>query len=225
MVQTKQSRGICHLCDQNIAAGRLKQHLASCTAWQSVATKTGNSDRKTESLFHLQVQAEGQLEYWLDLEIRGSAKLKDLDNYLRAIWLECCGHASSFSLRGWGSQEIGMSQTIEAVFKSGSALIHIYDFGTESVSKIKRVGSRKGKPVHKRPVVLLARNLAPTYDCEECQKPASWLCFECIAEDETSGLLCNQHMKTHPSDHEAVPIVNSPRIGVCGYTGPADPPY
>jgi hypothetical protein len=23
----------------------------------------------------------------------------------------------------------------------------------------------------------------------------------------------------------AMPLVNSPRVGLCGYTGPADPPY
>ncbi|MBK6433513.1 hypothetical protein [Candidatus Amarolinea dominans] len=28
----------------------------------------------------------------LHLEMRGKATLKDLDEYLRAIWLECCGH-------------------------------------------------------------------------------------------------------------------------------------
>jgi hypothetical protein len=38
----------------------------------------------SETLYHLRVQAAHQNEFWLDLEMRGSAKLADLDHYLRA---------------------------------------------------------------------------------------------------------------------------------------------
>ena len=38
--------------------------------------------------------------YWLHLETQGSATLEDLDHYLRVIWLECCGHLSSFAMQG-----------------------------------------------------------------------------------------------------------------------------
>jgi len=33
--------------------------------------------------------------------MRGSATPDDLDAYLRAIWLECCGQPSQFSFGGW----------------------------------------------------------------------------------------------------------------------------
>ena len=35
-----------------------------------------------------------------DLEMRGSATLAKLDDYLRAIWLECCGYLSGFTIGG-----------------------------------------------------------------------------------------------------------------------------
>jgi len=37
--------------------------------------------------------------------MRGSATLTKLDDYLRAIWLECCGHLSKFTIGGWGGGE------------------------------------------------------------------------------------------------------------------------
>jgi len=37
--------------------------------------------------------------------MRGSATLAKLDDYLRAIWLECCGHLSKFTIGGWGGGE------------------------------------------------------------------------------------------------------------------------
>jgi hypothetical protein len=44
---------------------------------------------------------------------------------------------------------------------------------------------------------------------------------------ETSGLLCDVHAEIHPHDECAEPVflVNSPRMGMCGYTGPDEPPY
>ncbi|HEX7243833.1 MAG TPA: hypothetical protein VF263_26335, partial [Longimicrobiaceae bacterium] len=49
-------------------------------------------------LVHLQVEDAWTGQYWLHLEMNGSAALDDLDDYLRVIWLECCGHMSRFSV-------------------------------------------------------------------------------------------------------------------------------
>ncbi|CAN1210013.1 hypothetical protein TUMEXPCC7403_07445 [Tumidithrix helvetica PCC 7403] len=51
-------------------------------------------------------------------------------------------------------------------------------------------------------------------------------CIECQLEEDTSGLLCDRHTKNHPHDNygEPLPLVNSPRMGMCGYDGSANPP-
>lgn len=227
MPRVKQSKGKCGFCGEAFAKSGVSRHLATCSARQEALVKAESSKRKRETLYHLRVQAAGQPPFWLDLEMRGAAKLKDLDNYLRAIWLECCGHLSQFSHGGWGGREIAMSQSIAGAFKSGQELTHIYDFGTESVSLIKPLGQRDGKPLTTRPVALLVRNVAPVYECQECQQPAAWLCMECVIEDEALGTLCDQHAKNHPHEDygEPLSLVNSPRLGLCGYDGPAESPY
>jgi hypothetical protein len=73
------------------------------------------------------------------------------------------------------------------------------------------VGEREGKVSQQ--VRLLARNEPPPILCELCKKkPAAWVdvlddytwyCEKCI-ENTEEGVL---------------PVVNSPRVGVCGYTG------
>ena len=227
MARSKQSKGVCHFCSQEFAKSGMGRHIATCASRQAAVAKAESAKRKEETLYHLRVQAAGQAPFWLDLEMRGSAKLKDLDDYLRAIWLECCGHMSQFSHGGWRGREIAMSRRIDDAFTSGQELTHIYDFGTESVSLIKPIGKRTGKPVTTHPIVLLDRNVAPVYTCQECQQPASWLCMECIIEEGEEGMLCDQHAKTHPHDGYGDPLslVNSPRLGMCGYDGPAEPPY
>ena len=61
----------------------------------------------------------------------------------------------------------------------------------------------------------------------ECDAAATSLCMECVYDDQ-SGMLCGAHAENHRHDddeEELMPVVNSPRMGVCGYTGPATPPY
>jgi hypothetical protein len=100
MARTPQTKGICQFCRREIAKAGVVRHLAACEPWQGAMAEAERSGRKTETLHHLRVQAAGLPQFWLDLEMRGSAKLQDLDKYLRAIWLECCGHMSQFSFGG-----------------------------------------------------------------------------------------------------------------------------
>lgn len=159
--------------------------------------------------------------------MKGSATLRDLDRYLRAIWLECCGHLSRFSIGGWSGGEIGKKRRVEEVFAPGMELTHIYDFGTSSETLVKAVGVRKGKPLTRHPIALLARNDPPEVYCMECERPATWLCIECMCELDEPGTLCDEHVEDHPHEDygEPMPLVNSPRVGMCGYSGPAEPPY
>jgi hypothetical protein len=173
------------------------------------------------------VQDAYDKDFWLDLEMVGSASLGKLDKYLRAIWLECCGHLSKFTIGGWGGVDVGKARKADTIFEMGLVLRHLYDFGTTSETDIKVVGYREGKATTKHPIALLARNRMPKMVCQECDRPAQWLCIECVYEEDKSGYLCDEHMEEHPHENygEPMPLVNSPRTGMCGYDGPAEPPY
>lgn len=228
MATRKQSRGTCAYCGKTMAKGGISKHLATCPQRQAVITKAEQGKIKQETLYHLRVEDAYDKNYWLDLEMRGSKTLNDLDTYLRAIWLECCGHMSQFSLGTGGfGQEIGKTRKIGDLLRDGDQLTHIYDFGTSSETVIKVVKIREGKPSTPKPIALMARNEMPDYQCMECDQSATHLCMECMIEDGTPGMLCDVHTETHPHDDygEPIALVNSPRLGMCGYTGPSDPPY
>jgi len=220
-------KGKCAYCGQEVAKNTAAKHLAVCAQRQKAIAKIDNKNGEVETLYHLRIQAVDSDQFWLDLEMRGSAALKDLDNYLKAIWLECCGHLSKFSIGGWRGNEIPKSSRTDEIFESEVKLTHIYDFGTTSETLIKMVGARKGKPTISRPIAFMIRNLMPEYECIECKKPAIWLCMECLIEKGVWGTLCDDHAEIHPNNNygEPVRLVNSPRLGLCGYEGPAEPPY
>jgi hypothetical protein len=223
----KQSKGSCAYCGQEMAKGAVVKHLSGCPKRQATIEEAERKKVRSETLYHLRVQDAWRNQFWLDLEMRGSRTLNDLDYYLRGIWLECCGHMSQFSVGGWQGKEIGKKRRVDEVFKPGVELTHIYDFGTSSETLIKAVGTREGKPTTARPIALMARNVMPEAKCMECEQPAAWLCIECLTEENVWGTLCDAHSETHPHENYGEPIrlVNSPRLGMCGYDGPAEPPY
>ena len=205
----------------------MARHLASCPRRAERLADAYRSAKKAEGRFlHLEVRDSWSGDYWLHLEMPESATLETLDTYLRGIWLECCGHMSQFSIGGpRSSREVGMSQRVGRAFGSVDELTHVYDFGTSSVSGVRLVGERHGAGTTRRPVALLARNDPLDFRCMECDAPATSLCMECVY-DERSGTLCEAHARGHGhEDDELMPVVNSPRMGLCGYTGPATPPY
>jgi len=238
MAGKKQSRGNCVFCGREMTKGGLSRHLKTCPKRQeAVVTADAQSGRK-ETIFHLQVLDAWGGDYWLHMEMRGDAELYDLDQYLRSIWLECCGHLSAFEIdpyrytqlfdSGWShGNEKSMHVQVRKLFASGQVIPYEYDFGTTSELLIKVIDSREGKALTQKPLYLMARNQAPQFECQECKKPAAWLCLECIYEDDQPGLLCEQHAENHPHEEydEPLPLENSPRTGMCAYSGPAEPPY
>lgn len=227
MAGRKQSRSECLYCGAQTTKAAMTRHLQGCARRLEAISKADMGKGQAETLLHLRVQDAELKDFWLDLEMRGAAPLKKLDHYLRGIWLECCGHLSEFSGAGWGSRKIGMSQPAAKAFSDGAQITHIYDFGTSSETSITLVTQREGVATTQHPIALLARNLMPEAPCQECPKPATHLCMGCVYEAEKAGMLCDSHARGHSHDDygEPVPLVNSPRLGMCGYDGPAEPPY
>jgi hypothetical protein len=227
MPRRPENPGTCAYCGKIITKRGVSKHLDKCPERQEALASAAASSRPVEKLWHLRVLDAYDKDFWLDLEMVGSASLDKMDRYLRAIWLECCGHLSEFTIGGWKGDEISKSRKANAIFEPGLVLRHLYDFGTTSETDIKVVGFREGKATSKHPIALLARNRMPEVVCQECGLPAKWLCIECLYEEDKSGYLCDEHMEGHPHENygEPMPLVNSPRTGMCGYEGPAEPPY
>lgn len=221
------SRGPCAFCGFQSSAGGMARHLAACRSREARIAEARQTTRKPELLLHLRIVSADDKAYWFDVEALGSAKLESLDRYLRAIWLECCGHLSQFSFGGWRGEEIDMGARLEAVFDDDTELTHLYDFGTTSDTRIKVIGRRIGTPLNSKPIFLMARNLMPVSTCIVCSAAATVLCMECLIEEGVWGTLCDLCAKTHPHhDYESpVKLANSPRFGMCGYEGPSEAPY
>jgi hypothetical protein len=351
------SRGVCRFCQGEFAKNKITQHLKSCKArFAHNAEHNGQEQR----LLHLLVEGKYRPEYWMHLEVPAVATLSDLDDFLRTIWLECCGHLSDFTIDGvsyasfpddsWimsfseqdlleeedgeedeedeedeeeelpameevaveiakrlstefhtdlknvpvaqieerlvqlftenmpmgrspavlqslrpvlgaialslqqgtlvqdlqevtleedeEDEEEGMEAELGSVVNVGEKFSYTYDFGSSSTLSLRVIGEREGilPVVHDEEdekeaeeseedleetgeIVVLARNELPPLTCHICGQPATQVPSGSEYDSLAEGALCKTHASASESPDELLPLVNSPRTGICGYTG------
>ena len=215
--------GICALCGSRASRAAMPAHLRRCAP---------SHDRPTgpeSPLYHVRVEGTGNPIFWLDLEVKAGAKLLQLDRFLRKTWLECCGHLSAFYIGGSiysvvldpefevMRNERSMNARVAEVLPERQRFRYEYDFGSTTELTLRVLGTRVG--VTGRSVVrLLARNEPPVRPCAVCKEPATVVCAFC--DDDADPFCCETHAAEHACGEEGfLPVVNSPRMGVCGYAG------
>jgi hypothetical protein len=195
----------------------MTRHLSKCNQTQTPAA-TGNQG--PAPAFHLVVEG-GWKAYWLHLSAPVKAPLSKLDAFLRHIWLECCGHMSAFEIGGVRyscspmGEERGMATALSRVLNVGTKFFYEYDFGSTTELGLTVAGFwNLDKPTSA--VQLLARNEPPLIICSQCKtQPATEICTAC-----EEAWLCGSCAAEHDCGEEMLlPVVNSPRAGVCAYTG------
>lgn len=219
----KTTQGQCVFCGGTFGKTAMTKHLQNCIPRR--AEHVTAAVEKTESYYCIMVQGYYSPEYWVYIDMPTNTTLKTLDGFLRDIWLECCGHLSQFEINRQiyssnAEKEYGersMNTKLENILDVGTQFKHKYDFGSTTYLKLKVVSEFEGKKRRKK-VALLARNNPPVIECSNCGKPATNICCNCIYDGD--GWLCDSCLSKHEcGDEMCMPVVNSPRVGVCGYDG------
>ncbi len=111
---------------------------------------------------------------------------------------------------------------LEKVLKVGQKFRYEYDFGSTTELILRVAGERDGFLVGELDEVrILARNLPPEIMCMTCGKPATKVAAGYDYWGVMEHAFCDDCAKKVHED-AWLPIVNSPRVGVCGYTGEDD---
>ena len=220
----QQSMGKCNLCGELVGHASMTRHLGACCQPQASGLLRVSKKRPPAPSFHLAIEGRNARVYWMHVAVPLSAPLSKLDDFLRRTWLECCGHLSAFEIgaKRYASEptdeEMGMRARLSEVLEIGMRFFYEYDYGSTTALVLKVVALlEQGMP--KGAVELLARNEAPQVSCQRCSiPPATQICTECAGNGK--GWLCEACAVAHEcGDDMCLPVVNSPRVGVCGYTG------
>ncbi|MDR1383893.1 MAG: plasmid pRiA4b ORF-3 family protein [Planctomycetaceae bacterium] len=234
------SEGKCLFCGKTFAKASINRHLKT-----HLEEKAGNGSAGVSYLVKVETaqrRGYGSTPYFLSLWIDGEATMKTIDKFLRDIWLECCGHLSAFRVsmkqRSMNNPmqfirnsmynmsfdndgDIAMSKKVKSVFRSKDLKIdYEYDFGSTTALQLTAIDIFPIKADKK--IVLISRNEPIGWLCDKCGKEkATQVCSIC--EDES--IFCDKCASKHAeecedfADYASMPVVNSPRMGVCGYVG------
>jgi len=200
------STGNCYLCGDTLAKSAMKNHII----------KLHGDDKDGQDCCLLKIEGVDFKDYWLYIDIPKKETLMEVDSFLRQIWLECCGHMSSFFYPKYN--EIEMDRKWGS-FATGDKLLHHYDFGTTTETLVTIMGSTVRK-TPKGGVRLLARNVPLDLKCVDCGKPAEYVGMGSF--DPHESLYCANCCDKNGEEGEFLPVSNSPRMGQCGYSGEND---
>lgn len=197
----RSTKGNCYLCGAELGKTAMKNHIL-----KDHGGETGQECRL------LKIEGACDKDYWLYVDIPVDKTLNALDKFLRRIWLECCGHMSEF--RGAGKS------TKAGKLRAGDQFLHLYDFGSTTETLITVIGTT-WRPPQKEAVRLLSRNVPPQFSCGKCGAPAGYVDTEHLW-DNKNPFFCEKCAGKYADEEMLLPVTNSPRMGVCGYTGELD---
>ncbi len=218
--------GRCFRCGVTLPKAEMTEHILTCRA---------ESGETPAFVLHVE-DAYFPETYWLLLEIAQSAPLHALDDFLRRVWVDCCSHYSQFVIDGeaYGRRpnpspvelvldEFARTRTMDArlgdLLGVGKEIAYTYDEVWPTELRVRVLATTRTAP--EAAARVLARNYKPPRTCRLCDQPAAWLYTDTWPLEP----YCDAHAREHAAWGKAdafLPYVNSPRVGLCVYRGPAD---
>ena len=128
--------------------------------------------------------------------------------------------------------EQSMDVRVDRILKTGLEIAYEYDFGSTTAldAQCGRTAYRTANNRKYAVDIDGAQQVRAAPLRHVCGKPAQWMCLDCYYsnDDVERGFVCGDDTAAHNEHDEyggLMGIFNSPRSGVCGYDGPAEPPY
>ncbi len=214
------TKGKCTKCGEIFNPTKASAHLLEC-----VASSPSLSQAITDGYLVRVSGADQPNLYWMFIALPKDASLGQLDQFLRDIWLECCGHLSEFTIGGrsyFSRTESGrvshwMKDPVSKFLSPGLEFGYVYDMGSSTDLELEVIEKFPACPQKK--ITLLMRNDPPSFSCTSCKKPSEVICSMC---GETTCDSCSEHHSCAVDEEDTymlMSLVNSPRTGVCGYEG------
>ncbi|MBU4141464.1 hypothetical protein KKE99_01165 [Patescibacteria group bacterium] len=201
--------GQCKFCQQDFSKRQIAAHLDVCSKRKE--------DKNIKNL-RLRVVDPYMKNFWLIVEVNERANFNDLDNLIKDVWVECCGHLSLF---GDYQNEVSKKKIIADILKPKDSIGYIYDFGSSTELTVEALEYSNHQLIGKKNIELVARNYLPPSDCVKCGRQATYVCVYCCESEP--ALVCDKCAEKYhneddkKTDHCVALISNSPRSGVCGY--------
>jgi len=249
MEEKFKSEGKCLFCNKTFTKAGISRHVATHLKEKSETEKSGNSfllkvettKRWSSSPYFLSLWVDGEAtmktidkflrDIWLECCGHMSAfrnpKIQHKRGKVLSMtdvfdYLERRSSVKNKKMMESSTGEVPMVRKAKDALYSGLVLEYDYDFGSTTKLDITVIGEYQIKADKK--VVLVSRNEPLQIVCAICKKvPATQICTICMYNEHAE--FCERCAPKHAKkcadfeDYASMPVVNSPRMGVCGYVG------
>jgi len=229
--------GRCYLCEDTYTKRGMNRHLRSCLP---------PSEGGTNAVV-IRIRGTHRDDYWIHTLVDRETTLARIDSFLRDFWVECCHHLSTFQIgrvdysndnpgvlgsepqRG-RSMDISLGAVLDR--HTVEEFSYVYDWGssTHLTLSVVETGSWGLSAIDSDSaadvstgydgLLVLTRNEPPRRECASCGDPADVICQDCLMGRDPDAFYCQECADEHDREHPRfLPVVNSPRSGVCGYMG------
>ena len=129
----------CGYCSEHFSPIVITEHLQSC----DLRKENSPYLKRDQYSFLIRINDMYTANYWVFVELDArTCLLKDIDSFLRNLWLECCGHLSSFRINDQVydshpdpynyARSKSMQVHVDKILKVGTIFEYTYDFGTST---------------------------------------------------------------------------------------------
>ena len=176
--------------------------------------------------------------------MRADTTLQQLDDFLRGMWLECCGHLSQFTIQGtrysnlaprpddpnaaairadyWmEDDEMHMDVAVGDVMPMGSLVSYECDYGSTTGLFLKNLGRHGDLVGLLRPrqpwhgdLITVLARNEPDEECVACGEPARWRLLASDSEAREPIPFCDE---CRPEAGRYQLVMDSPREGTDCY--------
>ena len=199
----------CKFCNKKFGKKAFDTHLSECIS--------NSQNNKSGYLIEFMSQSEITNKDYSIFAIFGTkCKFSHIDNFLKRIWCECCGHMSTLDVYESINDDELIQKEIKfdiliSKYELAYQFTYEYDMGTTTTIYFRIVKKLDGNDNNLN-IDLVYQNEPFKLKCKfKCKKEALYtyeydiICEEC---------------KNNVDEPECVlHIVNSPRVGMCGYEG------
>lgn len=212
-------KGKCYYCNTELNERTIKKHMKSCPEMIKAIEEKGKKSKAKRDQFIISLKDKCDTDtYCIYLSIDANLQLAHIDNFIREVWVECCGHLSCFVINKKvynvnNDNSYEMNARLKDVLSINQKFEYKYDFGSTTELVLEVVDCIK-VPKKFTEIEIIARNDEVKHKCCKCNKDAKYFNW---SEEEYYCESCSQQCEEDEIDE--VEYTNSPRDGVCAYDG------
>ena len=152
----------CYYCNKELTERTIKRHMKNCDTMKKKISEEFEENKSKRKQYIISIKYKYCKDYCIYISIDAALQLCHLDQFIRDVWVECCGHLSEFIIDGTryldnSDGNYQMNVRLKDVLYSGLKFEYEYDFGSTTYLTLEVIDEIEVSKKHSQ-IEIIARN-------------------------------------------------------------------